>query len=44
MRKASFSKEFKRDVMAQITARGYPLAKVLHLLAVSQHSIDASKR
>ena len=35
---AKFSDDFKRDPVAQITERGYPIAKVSRRLGVSQHS------
>src|SRR5690606_3392636 len=40
----NFSDEFKRDVVAQITERGYPVAEVSKRLGVSQHSLYAWKR
>jgi transposase len=36
---AKFSDDFKRDVVAQITERGYPVAEVSRPLGVSQHSL-----
>jgi transposase len=36
---ASFSDDFKRDAVAQITERGYPVAEVSRRLGVSQHSL-----
>jgi len=33
-----FSDDFKRDAVAQITERGYPVAEVSRRLGVSQHS------
>ena len=39
MGKPSFSDEFKRDAVAQITERGYPVAEVSERLGVSQHSL-----
>jgi transposase len=39
MGKANFSDEFKRDAVAQITERGYPVAEVSQRLGVSQHSL-----
>lgn len=39
MGKGSFSDEFKRDAVAQITERGYPVAEVAQRLGVSQHSL-----
>lgn len=44
MRSGSFSDEFKRDAVAQITERGYPVAEVSKRLGVSQHSLYAWKR
>ena len=35
MGKPNFSDEFKRDAMAQITERGYPLAEVSQRLGFS---------
>ena len=39
MGKANFSDDFKRDAVAQITERGYPVAEVSKRLGVSQHSL-----
>ena len=44
MGRASFSDAFKRDAVAQITERGYPVAEVSQRLGVSQHSLYAWKR
>ncbi len=44
MGKVSFSDDFKRDAVAQITERGYPVAEVSKRLGVSQHSLYAWKR
>lgn len=44
MCKASFSEEFKRDAVAQITERGYLAAEVSQRLGVSQHSLYAWKK
>lgn len=44
MGKANVSGEFKRDAVAQITERGYPVAEVSQLLGVSKHSLYAWKR
>jgi len=44
MGKPSFSDEFKRDAVAQITDRGYRVAEVSQRLGVSQHSLYACKR
>lgn len=35
MRKVNFSDEFKRDAVAQITERGYPVAEVSQRLGVT---------
>lgn len=44
MGKPNFSDEFKRDAVAQITERGYPVAEVSQRLGVSIHSLYAWKR
>jgi transposase len=44
MGKANFSDEFKRDAVAQITERGYPVAEVSQRLGVSQHSLYEWKK
>ena len=44
MGKVTFSEDFKRDAVAQITERGYPVAEVSKRLGVSQHSLYAWKR
>jgi transposase len=44
MGKPNFSDEFKRDAVAQITERGYPVAEVSQRLGVSQHSLYAWNR
>lgn len=44
MGKGNYSDEFKRDAVAQITERGYPVAEVAQRLGVSQHSLYAWKR
>ncbi|KLN58898.1 transposase [Kiloniella spongiae] len=44
MAKSNFSDEFKRDAVAQITERGYPIAEVSRRLGVSQHSLYAWKK
>ncbi|SEK05309.1 transposase [Sphingobium sp. AP50] len=44
MGKPNFSDEFKRDAVAQIIERGYPVAEVSERLGVSQHSLYAWKR
>ena len=41
---SNFSDDFKRDAVAQITDRGYPVAEVSKRLGVSQHSLYAWKR
>lgn len=40
----NFSDDFKRDAVAQITERGYPVAEVSKRLGVSQHSLYMWKR
>jgi transposase len=44
MGRANFSEEFKRDAVAQITERGYPVAEVSQRLGVSQHSLYEWKK
>ena len=44
MGKANFSDDFKRDAVAQITERGYPVAEVSQRLGVSLHSLHAWKK
>ena len=44
MGKGNFSDEFKRDAVAQITERGYPVAEVSKRLGVSQHSLYQWKK
>jgi transposase len=44
MGKANFSDDFKRDAVAQITERGYPVAEVSQRLGVSQYSLYAWKK
>ena len=44
MGKANFDDDFKRDAVAQITERGYPVAEVSQRLGVSPHSLYAWKR
>ena len=44
MGSGNFSDEFKRDAVAQITERGYPVAEVSKRLGVSQHSLYAWRR
>jgi len=41
---SNFSDDFKRDAVAQITERGYPVAEVSRRLGVSQHSLYAWKK
>ena len=40
----NFSDDFKRDAVAQITERGYPVAEVSQRLGVSPHSLYAWKK
>jgi transposase len=40
----NFTDEFKRDAVAQITERGYPIKEVSERLGVSLHSLYAWKR
>jgi len=44
MGSGNFSDEFKRDAVAQITERGYPVAEVSKRLGVSLHSLYAWKK
>ena len=44
MGKANFTDDFKRDAVAQITERGYPVAEVSQRLGVSPHSLYAWKK
>ena len=44
MGKGNFTEEFKRDAVAQIVERGYPVAEVSQRLGVSQHSLYEWKR
>ena len=44
MSKSNFSGDFKRDVVRQITERGYPVAEVSQRLGVSQHSLYEWKK
>ena len=39
MRKASFTEDFKRDAVLQITERGYPVAEVAARLGIRKYSI-----
>jgi transposase len=41
MGKPNFSDEFKRDAVAQITERGYPVSEVSQRLGVGPHSLYA---
>ena len=41
MGKGDFSDEFKRDAVAQITERGYPVSEVSQRLGVRAHSLYA---
>ena len=40
----AFSDDFKRDAVAQITERGYPVREVAELLGVSQYSLYSWKK
>jgi transposase len=44
MGKTSFSDDFKRDAVLQITERGYPVSEVSQRLGVSPHSLYAWKK
>lgn len=44
MGRSNFSDDFKRDAVAQITERGYPVAEVSKRLGVSAHSLYAWKK
>jgi len=44
MGKSNFTEDFKRDAVAQITERGYPVAEVSQRLGVSPHSLYAWKK
>ena len=44
MGKVNFSEEFKRDAVAQITERGYPVSEVSKRLGVSPNSLYAWKK
>ena len=39
MSSTKFSDDFKRDAVAQITERGYPVREVAKRLSVSQYSL-----
>ena len=41
---STFSDDFKRDAVAQIIERGYPVSEVSERLGVSKHSLYAWKR
>ena len=43
MGKVNFTEDFRRDAVAQISERGYPVAEVSKRLGVSQHSLYAWK-
>ena len=40
----TFSDDFKRDAVAQITEWGYPVSEVSERLGVSKHTLHAWKR
>jgi transposase len=44
MGKANFSEEFKRDAVAQITEREYPVVEISKRLGVSPHLLYAWKK
>mgnify|MGYP001404839146 CR=1 FL=1 len=44
MGKINFSDDLKRDAVAQITERGYPVSEGLKRLGVSPHSLCAWKK
>ena len=44
MSKSNFSDDFKRDAVAQITERGYPVSEVSQRLGVSPHSLYAWRK
>ena len=44
MGSSKFSAEFKRDAVAQITERGYPVREVSERLGVSPYSLYAWKK
>jgi transposase len=44
MGKVNFSDDFKRDAVAQIAERGYPVAEVSQRLGVSRHSLYAWRK
>ena len=41
---STFSDDFERDAVAQITERGYPVSAVSERLGVSKHALSAWKR
>lgn len=44
MGRGSFSDDFKRDAVLQVTERGHPVAEVAQRLGVSQHSLYSWKK
>ena len=44
MSSTKFSDDFKRDAVAQITERGYPVREVAERLGVSQYSLYSWKK
>jgi transposase len=44
MVRSNFSEDFKRDAVAQITERGYPVSEVSQRLGVSPHSLYTWKK
>jgi len=44
MSTARFSDDFKRDAVARITQRGYPVREVSERLGIRQHSLYAWKK
>lgn len=44
MGKARFSEDFKRDAVAQMVERGYPVSEVSKRLGVSTHSLYAWRK
>jgi len=44
MGRGNFTEEFKRDAVAQVVERGYPVAEVSQRLGVSQHSLYGWKK
>ena len=41
---STFSADFKRDAVAQITERGYPVSQVCERLGVGKHALSAWRR